>query len=161
MKRIKIDIDNIDKAIKELEELKQQIRDFPMHLAEEIGKPVAEAEYATIQDPNAHPLEVTAEQTENGALLKADGQDVVFYEYGAGIGTPKARMYDGSDDIPTGQGTWSQSEEGKGHIKAGDNDGFWFYNGMRYESIPPAYAMRHAKETIQEKAEKEAKEFFK
>lgn len=171
MKKIRIDLDNdmsIDKAIQEIEELKKQIESFPAYVAEK-NAPLAQQGYADVQmngsfgnesDPNIN-VRVTVVKKPKRAWIKAQGEDVAFAEFGAGIGTSQTdTTADGGDAITTGQGTWSQSE-GKGHIPLEGDRGYWFYNGKYYTRIYPTYAMRRTTIAIKRDIGKLAQEHFK
>ena len=133
MKKIRIDIDgDIAQAKGEIKDLIAQIQALPQKLAED-ALPIAQSRYA------GHNVSVTAQ---NG-ILEARGDEVGFAEYGTGIYAD----YDPEAPIPTGYGTWSASEDGKGFLI---KNGFWYYNKQKLTGTMPTNAMRNALEHLKQ-----------
>lgn len=169
-KKIRIDLDDdhsINEAIREIEELKEMIDEFPAYVArreylfaqeryDNVTKNDGELDVNTMGK-----VSVMCEEQPKKALIHAVGEDVVFAEYGAGIGTPEVdTTANGGEMVTTGQGTWSQSG-GKGHIPLTGDRGYWFYYNTYYKRINPTYAMTQTVEDIKRDAGKLSQEFFK
>ena len=83
-----LDPDSIDKAVRDLAEyrkkLNARITKFTAALAE-IGRQRAEERFASAEYDGNNDVRVTADETENGWVINADGAAVCFIEFGAGI----------------------------------------------------------------------------
>lgn len=101
---------------------------------------------------------VTAEETARGYVVKANGESVLFLEFGTGLhgyGHPEARGHS------MGPGTWSDGPDGKGHWD--DPNGWWLpkeKGGWHTEGNPPTMAMYEARKTILRELPQIAKEVF-
>lgn len=110
-------------------------------------------DYVGIRDAS-----VTAEQAANGYVVKADGQSVLFLEFGTGLhgyGHMEAREHS------MGPGTWSDGPNGKGHWD--DPHGWWLprsAGGWHTEGNRPAMAMYEARKTILRELPRIVKEVF-
>lgn len=90
-----LDPDSVDNAIVALEEYQRKVKrletELPKALAN-IGKEFATADYS-ISPMNIQPsgavsypkINVTVEQMSDGCLIRADGKDVCFVEFGSGV----------------------------------------------------------------------------
>lgn len=97
---------------------------------------------------------VQAQQTSNGAAVHASGNAVLFIEYGAGAIYPN---YPGVD--PYGRGSWSMGPNGKGHWN--DPNGWYYAHGKKSWGNPPAAAMFHAEQSMNNNAQRIAKTVLK
>ena len=80
------------------------------------------------------------EEIPNGYVLIAEGEDVGFLEFGAGIYTMKDEF---AQDVPFPVYSGSWSDEHGGVFNA-SNHQYWFYGGQRYEGIFPTRGMQEA-----------------
>lgn len=103
-----------------------------------------------------NPVTVNAEPIENGYRIVAEGDDVCFIEFGAGV------YYNGAEPypIPRPAGIVGIGEYGKGHGK----EDFWFYtdeSGSHYtHGTPAAMPMYNASKAILESVSQVANEVF-
>lgn len=95
-------------------------------------------------------VEVTVEPIDNGYAIHAQGNAVLFIEFGSGAsygyGHPEPEGY--------GPGTYP----GKGHWD--DPNGWWYGNHEHSYGNPPAQAMYNAKRDIQAEVQRIADEVF-
>ena len=90
-------------------------------------------------------------QIDNGYKIVMEGQDVYFIEFGTGDGVEP--HYDTS--VPVAWGTWSA--ENKQMLW---NNGFWYYDKVRYTGTPAYMPMYYAEKAMRENADKVVKEVF-
>lgn len=128
----------------------------------DVGVPIARATYATFPYDGTKDYKITAEPTENGYKVLAEGQTVLFLEFGAGVtygyGHPKAR------ELGMGPGTWSDGPDGKGHW---DDPNGWYLplsagKGRGYKSMgnAPTMGMYYAAQNMKDQIETIAREVF-
>ena len=96
-------------------------------------------------------VSVSVEQIENGYRVDANGQAVLFIEYGSGaIGYG----YPGETDY--GPSTWSEGPQGKRHWN--DPKGWWYAHDRHSYGNPPAAAMYDAEQEIRRNIEQVCRE---
>lgn len=150
---------SVSRAIKDLNEYKKWIEKKSKSLSEklaEIGLATASLHFETAIYDGDNDVVVTAEPTKNGWKIVAEGQSVCFIEFGSGVvgeGHPEASKY------RMGVGTWSESENGKGHWN--DPNGWYYAHGQKSFGNPPAMAMWEAQKEMKRRIENVAKEVFK
>ena len=165
----KVRVNGIDKAIAELDTTKARmdakLDEFMRRLAE-IGLATASVGYSAFawtEFKNGNPIEkkadisVTVEPIGNGYAVVAEGVEVMFVEFGAGV------YYNGSESYPgeRPEGVVGIGEYGKGHGKQDawgykDGDGVTIARGNM-----PSAAMYYAKEDIRRDIERIAREVFR
>ena len=102
--------------------------------------------------------EVTCVVNGNNAMIIAEGDDVVFLEFGAGFGT-----YDHLEEMeasglpPIYPGSWSETE-GSGQFA---NKFYWYWNRTKYTRVTATEGFYFASEAIKEEAVNEAIKVFK
>ena len=160
-KTIQVELDNksIDKAIKELRQYSAWVKvkedELRSRLAM-IGATVASIRFSRAIYNGSNDVSVRVDDTGSVAVIYAEGESVAFIEFGSGkkygYGHPQA------GELGFGPGTWSDSDQGKGHW---DNEhGWWFGSGQHTYGNPPAMAMYSAVKEITENVTKIAKEVF-
>lgn len=108
MKTVNVELtpESIDKAIEELEKFQKWIDEGVKKLLEligERGKEYAETEYlAAVYTGDEQPT-VTYTVTDNAVEIKADGQDVLFIEFGTGITYPESHPDPIAASFPHGE----------------------------------------------------------
>ena len=115
MKTIEVDpfdVRSVDDAIKALQdyekERKEKIAKYIQRLCEE-GATAARTQYGISEDSKS--LTVSVKQTDDGGIITAKGEAVMFLEFGSGV-------YTTSHDLAVGMpfrieaGSWSLSPEG-------------------------------------------------
>lgn len=153
-KRISIDPfvpESYDAAIKEIEDYKKYVDEKSQELCKrlaEIGLSVAQIYF--IPEAGNSDVTLSIEKVNDGYLLKAEGEDVCFLEFGAGV--TAGLGYDTSviePPVDISPGSWSNAHGGMFSRK-----GYWFYGGKIMNSIVPQMGMYHAvSETMQRIAE--------
>ena len=160
-KTIQVELDNksIDKAIKELRQYSAWVKVKEDELRSRLamlGATVASIRFSRAIYNGSNDVSVRVDDTGSVAVIYAEGESVAFIEFGSGkkygYGHPQA------GELGFGPGTWSDSDQGKGHW---DNEhGWWFGSGQHTYGNPPAMAMYSAVKEITENVTKIAKEVF-
>lgn len=153
--------EGLDEAIERLEYLETWMAQKANELCERcasIGAMVASIRFARVPYEGPKDATVTVNAVDGGYEVRADGDAVLFLEFGSGIkyggGHPEAgkyRMGPGKYPIPPGKGHWNSDrgwwlpkDKGKGHTYGN----------------PPAMAMYDARKEIEERLESIVREVF-
>lgn len=162
--KIQIDVfdsKSIDDAIRQLEEYEKDLNRKAQMLCErlaDMGAMYAEWNFSgVLYASDSIDYQITVERTENDKyVIKANGQSVLFMEFGAGIkhgyGHPQA------DEFGMGPGTYP----GKGHWD--DPNGWWFgEKGHRTHTYgnAPGMPMYNAAKDLRSEIQQVAQEVFK
>ena len=143
---IKINLDNLDSAIKQLEELRSKVRDFAADLAEEYRTQVG---YEN----------VSVKHGGSNATIVASGEQIAFEEWGSGYTADYNSGFEhlGGDPFLTYPGIWSASHERtfQHHQKSGKDPSTYRYNKE------PKHYMENTANKIHAEIEKKAREHFK
>ena len=135
--------------------LEDKCRDLCQRLAD-IGVIVAKAAYNTIAYTGNREYEVMVEPTEKGCAVVADGETVLFLEFGAGVtygcGHPKAQ------EFGMGPGTYPPTNPNNPHWK--DPNGWYIPGGEHTYGNAPSMGMYFAGKTMREQIETIAREVF-
>ena len=114
----------------------------------EIGEPI-------IRQVHGHHARVWTEPIENGYKIVAEGEDVLFIEFGAGraAGSENA-LYDA---VPpeARPGSWSET-----HAQMYSRYGFWVFAGRIYHEVQPTPAFYYAYEYMVQNLPMIAREVF-
>jgi len=103
-------------------------------------------------------FEVTCVVNGNNAMIIAEGDDVVFLEFGAGFGTD-----DHTDGMETSglppiyPGSWSETEGTGQFIRKG----YWYWNKQKYTSVTSTKGFYFASKEIKDQAVDVAIKVFK
>lgn len=120
------------------------------------GKVVASVKFAGAKYDGTNDVSVRVDSTGSVAVIYAEGEAVAFIEFGSGAaegyGHPQA------GELGFGPGTWSDSENGKGHWT--DPDGWYYEHGKKSHGNPPAMAMYDAVQTMAAEITSIAREVF-
>lgn len=150
---------SINAAIKQLTEYKNKLAEKEAELVERLaflGATSASLGFSRAIYNGDNDVQIRVEVNGSRATIYADGESVGFIEFGSG-----AKYGDGhplNGEFGTGPGTWSMSEEGKGHW---DNPkGWWYGNGQHSFGNPPAMAMYGALNTMTEQIAQIAREVW-
>ena len=157
--QVELDDKSIDKAIKELRRYSAWVKVKEDELRSRLammGATVASIRFSRAIYNGSNDVSVRVDDTGSVAVIYAEGKSVAFIEFGSGkkygYGHPQA------GELGFGPGTWSDSDQGKGHW---DNEhGWWFGSGQHSYGNPPAMAMYSAVKEITENVTKIAKEVF-
>lgn len=122
-----------------------------------IGVRVASTYYnAGMDEGKNYDYDVTIEPTEKGCKLVANGEDVCFLEFGAGVST-RSWQGEGQEGLPPiYPGSWSETE-GVGQFA---NQGYWIYGNELYKGIEPTMGMYHASKQMLTDCIEEARKVF-
>ncbi len=160
-KTITISLDNksINNAIKELNQYAAWIKEKEDELRSRLamlGATVVSIRFSGAIYNGAKDISVSVDDDGSVAVIKADGENVAFIEFGSGAkygyGHPQA------GEFGFGPGTWSDGSEGKGRW---DNPKGWYYgSGQHSYGNPPAMAMYTAVKEITENVTRIAREVF-
>lgn len=151
-----------DAAIKEIEAYKKWVNEKSMELCKrlaDIGLSVAQIYF--IPSNGNTDVTLSVEPLNNGYLLKADGEDVCFMEFGAGV--TAGLGYDTSKITPPVSiepDSWSAAHNGMFHRMGGYPRGYWFYKKQIYNAIVPQMGMYHAVNEMVQRIEQVATEVF-
>lgn len=132
----------------------QKLLDVKSKLAE-VAKRLCEVGEPIVRTTHGNHAMVWAEPTENGYKISAEGEDVLFIEFGtgdrAGVLSP---WY---DEVPAEArpGSWSET-----HAKQYSTNGYWYFGGQRYEYTEPHPAFYDAYQAMVEALPKIAQEVF-
>lgn len=139
-----------------LSEYETRLSQFLVELAE-IGQRAAQSAYGS-------PITVTVEETENGVSIRANGDAVVFLEFGAGSATDPTDMFADSMPFPVRRGSFSDVNIGADGRPPGQYTRtgyqYWEFGGHRYTEVPPRNGMQHAYEAMMQDMRTLAKKVF-
>jgi hypothetical protein len=157
LKRIilELSVKSCEKALKELEKYQKEIvpklNEVCKRLAE-IGRDEAISVVNGIRLAEGNHVErIDAVPIENGYKIVMEGEDVYFIEFGTGDGV--SAHYDTS--VPVAWGTWSEE-----HSQMLFNQGFWYYDRVRYTGTPAYMPMYYAEKKMREEMPRVVKEVF-
>lgn len=158
---VKIDILNptsIQNAIDELNnyknDLKRKATEICSRLAE-IGREVVETEYSQGYDKD---FKVTCYVNGNSSMIVAEGSEVVFLEFGAGVYTIDTTEGNETEGLPLiEEGSWSRTE-GVGQFTPTHR--YWYYHKQRFVGIHGTHGFYFASDEIKERAIEEARKVF-
>ena len=147
---IRVSVTGISRALKTVEQLanlQEKCAELAKRLCE-IGEPI-------IRQVHGHHASVWSEPMPNGYKICAEGEDVLFIEFGAGNAAGStAGLY---DDVPSvvRPGSWSET-----HAQMYAKYGFWFFGNEKYTEVPPSPAFYYAYEYMVQNLPTVAKEVF-
>ena len=155
-----LDEQDIERAIKELKQFKQEFLKKEKRLLEglaEIGLKEASVRFTTAMYDGTNDVSVRLGEIKNGYAIVADGQAVAFIEFGAGVYHNTGEPYPN----PRPQGIVGIGQYGKGYGKRKA----WGYRDENNELVitrgnPAAMPMWYASEEIKNSILKIAKEVF-
>jgi len=143
---IKITLDNLDSAIKQIEELRSKVRDLSADLAEDYRTQVG------YDDVSIH-------HGGSNATIVASGEQIAFEEWGAGYTADYNSGYEhmGGDSFFTYPGVWSESHERtfQHHQESGKDPSTYHYNKE------PKHYMENTARRIQTEIDQKVRERFK
>lgn len=161
MKKVRVPLSTagIEQLEKELQEYRKWQEAKAKELSEQLatlGASVASIRFARATYTGIKDTTITVEQIANGYAVKADGESVLFLEFGSGLtyggGHPE------NSEFGMGPGTYP---DGKGHWD--DPNGWWVpksAGGYHTYGNPPAMPMYEARKTIIRELPRIVKEVF-
>ena len=151
-----ITVSGIDHAIKTIEKYADMDRKLA-ELAErlcQIGEPI-------IRQIHGNHSSVWTEPTANGYRIVAEGEDVLFIEFGAGedAGSDNGK-YDAVPSVAK-PGTWSEAHQGEYWRTGGPGKGHWHFGGREINTVPTSPAFYYAYEAMVQNLPRIAEEVFR
>lgn len=145
-------IDRIKERIEKLANLQEKCAELARRLCE-VGEPIIQAWHGN------HAV-VSMEQTQDGYVIRADGEDVLFIEFGTG--DKAGEMAANYDAVPATvrPGSWSEAHGGEYAKTGGFGKGFWHFGGKEYHFTEPHPAFYYAYQRMVEALPQIAKEVF-
>ena len=139
--------DRVLERIEALANLQEKCEELARRLCE-VGEPIIQAWHGN------HAV-VMVEPIENGYVIRADGEDVLFIEFGTGDKAGEMTAY--YDEVPAevAPGTWSES-----HAQMYSKYGFWVFAGKIYHYTEPHPAFYYAYQRMVEALPQIANEVF-
>lgn len=157
MKKIKININDptsIDNAITTLRTYSKNLKQATKQIAEELanlGAQVVDGAYSMGDSLDAVEYDVYTKRMPGGYVIVAEGNSVMFLEFGTGIMTEDYEK-SGVGLPPIVPGSYSQTE-GMKHFIPGEHE-YWFYERRKYTGTPATKGFYFANKQMQEQAEK-------
>lgn len=152
---IELSSDGCAEALRKIEEYKKNIKpklDEVCRRLAEIGRDEAISVVDQIRAADGNVVErIEAVPIENGWKIVMSGEDVYFIEFGTGDGVEP--HFDTT--VPVAWGTWSA--ENKQILW---NQGFWYYNKVRFEGTTAYMPMYYAEKAMRENLNRVVKEVF-
>lgn len=156
------DVKSVDNAIQKIQEYKNSLSEKIDRLVTELlklGMEIIEYQYSTAE-PGFATLDYEVSCITNGdsSMIIAEGSDVVFLEFGAGVYTANYLGEVESSGLPViAPGSYSQTE-GSGQFRPGHE--YWWFGRRKYEGLVPCLGFYHASKEIREQAVTIAKRIF-
>lgn len=161
--RIRVNLlseDSVKEALKQIKdytkEVERRANEVISYLVEK-GSRIVDAQYSLVDEDK--PYEVYCLVNGNSAMIIAEGENVVFLEFGTGV---DVRDYTSGEMETEGlppiySSSWSQLE-GTGTFY---RHGHWHYNGKDYTGTMATQGFYFASKEIREHAVEEAKRIFR
>lgn len=134
--------------VQQLSDLDRKVKEVAERLCQ-IGEPIIR------QVHGHHATKLKTEPTKNGYKIVAEGQDILFIEFGAGdaAGSENANY----DAVPweAQPRTWSMN-----HAQMYSRYGFWVFGGQIYREVQPTPAFYYAYEYMVQNLPRIAREVF-
>jgi len=141
-----------------LEWYDSQVDVFLEELAQ-IGRQAAEDSYGI-----GGAVAVTVEHNGNTAIVRANGDAVVFLEFGAGDTVNTGNMYANSMPFEVESGSYSRAkgmDANGNYIGQYARQGYWEFAGIRYTAIQPRNGMENAYNAIMDAVRETARRVFR
>lgn len=121
----------------------------------EIGRQVVDYQYSLSHEE----YEVSCIVKGNSSMIIAEGDNVMFLEFGTGVYTDDHTEEMEAEGLPPiFAGSYSQSE-GMGHFRPDHQ--YWYYEGVKYQGTLPLQGFYFASKEIREQAVEIAIKVFK
>lgn len=151
--------DSVNEALKKIIQYKQSFEYKVQELISELakmGERKVDTQFSLITE--YEPYDVYCEMEGNNAIIIAEGENVIFLEFGTGVD-----VTDTTDEMeteglpPIYKGSWSETE-GTGQFA---HYRYWYYNGHRYTGTMATQGFYLASKEIRTEAVNVAKRIFK
>lgn len=154
---MQIEVKGVDRILKQLERfdnMETKLADIAQRLVA-VGEPIIRAVHG---NHNA----VWSEPTAEGYRIVAEGESVLFIEFGTGnaTGMGSSGKY---DDIPVVvyPGSWSEAHQGEYWRTGGYPNGYWHFGGKVIRETPPHPAFYDAYKAMVEALPQIVEEVFR
>ena len=152
-----LDPDSIDRAITQIKEYKKDLERKAEEVIFELanmGKEIVDTQFSI----SGEDYDISCETNGKYAMIIAEGENVVFLEFGTGVDTvaPDPEM-ESVGLPPIYAGAWSETE-GSGVFA---RHGHWHYKGVDYTGTMATKGFYFASKEIKEQAVNVAKKVFK
>lgn len=161
MKKVTVDlstsgIERLQKAVREYKQWQKEKTDELTRRLAMLGATTASLRFSRAIYTGPKDAVITVEEIDNGYVVKAEGECVLFVEFGSGIkygsGHPENAEYGmGPGTYPNGKGHWDDS---RGWYLPKDKGGGHTYGN------PPTMAMYDARKTIEQDLVRIVREVF-
>lgn len=141
---------DINKAIRELE----AYRDSLESKTDELCRVLAEEGAMVAQDSYGSSVAVDVVPSEHGSKINANGDAVVFMEFGAGDATSASEL---AENLPFEVSKGSYSRE---NAKQYSRWGYWWFGGHVMTEVVPRRGLLNATRHIEDVYERRAREVF-
>ena len=169
--KIRIDVFNsasVDVAIKQLQDYQKRLGEKTEEVVKrlaEIGATKAQADFSNSQYDGNKDFQITVEKSDNGYVVRASGESVLFVEFGAGV--TKGGGHPQAAEFGMGPGTWPDPHYHKynGQLYANwENPSGWYLpksaGGGHTMGNAPAMPMYNAEQEIKSNIEQIVREVF-
>ena len=165
MKTIKVNLlkeNSIDRAIAELQKYTERLTKRAEKIANDltkIGAKIVDDRYKMSHEEYVVYYLTAKDRGKKTCLIVAEGENVMFLEFGTGIYTDDfSDEFDHDTLPPIFGGSWSQTE-GMGHFRPDHQ--YWYYNRVKYQGTLPMMGFYFATKEMKEQAETIVREAFK
>ena len=145
MATLEITQQGLNDAVNLLRKVNQSRIDTVMERLCEMGQNAAQTAFGG-------EVSVTWARSGNGYSVTANGEQVCFLEFGAGVASNAAHPFADDVSFSVAPGSWSQTH-GLGQFKPGERE-YWFYQKELYTEIPEVHGMWNAFVAITENISK-------
>lgn len=149
---------SIDNAISQIKAYRNSLQSKIETIVERLailGTQVVEYQYGLSHED----FEVSCITNGNSSMIIAEGDNVVFLEFGTGVYTEDHSSEMEAEGLPPiFAGSYSQTE-GMGHFRPDHQ--YWYYEGIKYAGTLPTQGFYFASKEIKEQAVEIAKKVFK
>ena len=157
--KITLDRESVDNAIKQIETYKKTFNAKVEKIVSELanmGKQIVETQFATSTEDSDY--KVSCIVNGDNAMIIAEGEDVVFLEFGTGVATTDTTVDMETEGLPPiYKGSWSETEGSGVFAKYGH----WHYKGVDYTGTMPTMGFYFASKAIKDVAVEMAIKVFK
>lgn len=157
--KIKLSRDSVDEAITQVKAYRRNLPNKTEEILTKLanmGKQIVDFRFSLTGEE----YDVSCIVNGNNAMIIATGDNVVFLEFGTGVGVIDKTEEFGMETAglpPIYSGSWSETE-GSGVFA---RHGYWHYNGHFYAQTMATQGFYFASKEIRDKAVEEAKRVFK
>lgn len=146
-----LSVAELQKAIDKLNAYQESLQDKAQQLCEKLadeGASVAQANYGSS-------VAVTTTPSEHGSKIVADGDAVVFMEFGAGDSADSSHDMAGNLPFPVYPGSYSELNS-----QEYSTWGYWWFGHRKYYEVPPRRGLLEATRHIESIYAQRAREVF-